>query len=148
MSEKPKGPKERQRRKSETKVLRDITIQQMAMKGAKVQDIADKVGLGRQRVSEILNSKETKDRIAQAESRITRMIDNACQVVEVAMEKAVEGIELGSMANGLKAALSVLETQGLIKKNVNIAHKFPKPTVIELRDGVTKLVVGAESEDE
>jgi predicted transcriptional regulator len=138
--------KTRRKKPDDSKALRNASMRAMAAEGMKTTEIADHFGVARQTVSKILNSEETKKVIKEAESRVTGMIGKSLDVVELALDDAIAG-KLESMGNGLKASLSDLKSSGNIKEKIELTHAFPKPTIIEKRDG-TQVVMGVEEEEE
>lgn len=138
MNKKGRGPGKANRK------LKAVRAASLAMTGATNSEIGAKLGMSRNGVSKLLNSKETEEVIKAAESRVTRMIDKACGVIEKAMD---ESQIINDMTNGVKAALAVLTSSGVLKKKVDVAHSFPKPTVIWRSDG-TEVVLGTTADEE
>lgn len=132
MNKKGRGPGKANRK------LKAVRAASLAMNGATNSEIAEELGMCRNAVSRLLNSKETEEIIKAAESRVTRMVDKACGVVDKAMDDVQSTLD---MTNGLKAALAVLTSLGVLKKKVDVSHSFPKPTVIKRMDG-SEVVLG------
>jgi DNA-binding MarR family transcriptional regulator len=124
------------------KKIQDQLVVTHAMMGKKTVEIADELGIARQTVSKILNSEDTKRMLEVNRSRITQLTDKAVNVMEAALDNQyLDG------NNALKAALPILKTAGLIKESVDLNHQFPKPLVIQKRDG-SQTVVGSEHDKE
>lgn len=128
--------------RSAAKQLRDLTAAHLATQGKNTNEIAQEIGVDRNTVRRILNGNEVKNLLKTAQSRVFSLVDKALGTVEAAMD----GNDV-DMTNGLKASLSVLESVGVIKKNANISHTFPKPTIIRRIDG-SEVVLGSKTDDD
>lgn len=137
MSESKSGKK--RHRKNPAKQARDLSIRSDAAQGMTHAELHERYGLSRQQFTRILTSDETKALVKEQEDRVKRLLSRAVDMVEKALDAPIAD------PVGMKAALSVLETYGLIKKNVDLTHRFPKPLVIKRRDG-SEVVAGTEAD--
>lgn len=124
-----------------SKRLKAAKAAAMAMDGSTQGEIAKELGMSRHGTHLLLNSAEVKALLKRAEDRVLRMIDKACDTAEAAMDGAML-----DMTNGLKSALAILKSTGVVKDKVDLSHSFPKATVIKRPDG-SQVVLGTEKED-
>lgn len=117
------------------KEARNLSIRAEAAAGKTATQLAKDYGLTRQTVSEILNSEQTAELLRNSEDRVKRLIGKALDRLEAALEDPVDG------TNGLKAALAVLKSFGLLRDSVELNHNFPRPVVIERLSGA-EVVLG------
>jgi hypothetical protein len=115
-----------------------MSIRALAAAGTSNNEIAERFGLNKSTVSEILNSEETKQLVALGDSRLKGLMTKAIDTIEWAMDNRQE---YGLAGASLKAAITVLKNMGLARENVDVNHHFPKPTVIKRRDG-TEVIMG------
>lgn len=136
----PKVAKTRQ--KSPAKQARDLSIRADAAAGAKTSELAEKYGLKRHQVSNILSGEEVKRLVKEGESRFTLLVDKAIKKVEAALDQDFD------LTNGLKAAITVLKSVGVAKDRMDIAHSYPKPLVIKRRNGKDEVIAGTTADIE
>jgi DNA-binding IclR family transcriptional regulator len=122
-------------RKSPIKKLRNAKMLADVSDGLTVTEAAAKYGLSRSRASTILNGEETKELIKQSQNDIKTLITPSIERLEACIR------DMMNPSNALKAALAVLKSHGLIRETVDLNHSFPKPVVIEKRDG-SSIVLG------
>lgn len=128
--------------RSGAKRLRNARVVELATEGKHVGEIAHELKIGRNTVTRILSSDEVKKILKEADTRVHGLVTKALDTVE----QAIQGGE-ADMTNSLKAALALLKSAGVMKDNVNVAHTFPKPTIIKKRDG-SEVILGTKLEGE
>jgi hypothetical protein len=99
-------------------------------------------GLSPVQISRILNSKEKAEIAMRLESEVYNLGADALEVVKYAIAN-----RQADVSSALNAAIKVLKTLGAIREKTEVAHSFPKPTVIRRKDG-TEIVLGTQGEDE
>jgi len=139
----PKPKKIRKYTRSPAKKLRDAAIVEMAVAGSPIKEIAGKLNIDRDTVSDVLNSSaQTKAILKNAESRIYNLVGKAMDTVEAALDgRTVD------MTNGFKSALAILKSCGVIKDKIDLSHSFPKPTIIHKLNG-DQVILGSKQDDE
>tara|TARA_R110000868_G_scaffold62962_2_gene189929 strand:- start:115 stop:543 length:429 start_codon:yes stop_codon:yes gene_type:complete len=135
-------PKRNRLQRASTKKLRDARAIEMAINGITQQEIANELNVNRTTVNRILSSAEVKQILKDADSRIHSLVAKALDTVDDALNGRAT-----DMTNGLKASIALLKSTGALKDKIDIAHTFPKPTIITKRDG-TEVVLGVKAEDE
>lgn len=118
--------------------IRRAKALELRRKGLTTQAIADQLGITRQTVSEYLNSRNIKEMIEAENRRFAQHVAGSVDVYGYILSLAKT-----DPTNALKAAKDVLKTVGIVKETVDIAHSFPKPTIIKRLDGTT-VVLGTE----
>lgn len=118
-----------------TDIIRERVLE-LRSKGMLTKEIAAQLGIHRSTVSRHLNSDDAKEMITQARNRFRSLIDWALDVYEVCLHG-----DTADRSNARQAAKDILESHGIVKKDVNLNHNFPKPTVIKRFDG-TEIVLG------
>lgn len=114
----------------------------MRAQGVTTQAIADELGVARQTVSAWLNSRDVKEIINEGRARLKALIAPSIDVYAMSLKNAP-----ADMTNAQKAARDVLKNFGLLKDQVDIAHTFPRPTVIKRVDG-TEVVFGTKDDND
>lgn len=143
MEEQNTKPKRYRKQQSATKLLRNRKVVAIALEGNKTQkEIAAAVDVDRRTIRRILTSPDIKKILKDAENEIHLLVDKAVKTVEQAMD----GAPL-DMTNGLKASITLLKSVGVLKDKVDLSHSFPKPTIIEKRNG-DQVILGAAYDDD
>ncbi len=110
-------------------------ILELRSTGMLTKEIAAHLQISRATVSRHLNSPDVKKHIQEARDRFRSLLDSAVDVYEKCLHDGDDN------SNARMAAKDVLESHGIVKKDVNLNHNFPKPTIIKRRDG-TEIVLG------
>lgn len=143
MEETTKPKKLRKLRRNVAKELRDLAMAEMRMNGVPNKEIANKFKVNKDTVADgIHNVVQKRELIKKAESRVYSLIDKALDTIENALTS--RNVD---MTNGLKAALAIAKTFGVITDKINLSHSFPKPTIIEKRNG-DQVILGAAYDDD
>jgi hypothetical protein len=129
------------RKRSVAKEVRQQTIYEKLLEGKTETAIAEEMDLARCTVSRAANSDDVKKLIKENELRFKALVSKAVDTIQEAMERGED------MNNGLKAAIAVLKSVGIVREKVDLAHSFPRPTVIQRLNGDT-VVLGTEEENE
>lgn len=120
--------------------VRNQKIMADAAKGKHVAEIAKEHDLSTRQVIRVLSSDEQKLIIKRNESRLIAAADKAADkyinLLDSPDEKIVKGV-----------SEKILISAGALKEKAEIAHTFPKPTVIKRRDG-SEVVLGSKGDED
>ena len=130
MEEQNTKPKRNRAQRSAAKRLRDSRVVEMASSGVPIKEIAGEMNIDRTTVTRILSS------------RVHSLVDKALKTVEDAMDNSRL-----DMPSGTKVAIALLKSVGVLKDKVDLSHSFPKPTIIEKRNG-DQVILGAAYDDD
>ncbi len=142
MEEQNTKPKRNRAQRSAAKRLRDSRVVEMASSGVPIKEIAGEMNIDRTTVTRILSSNEIKAIVNTANSRVHSLVDKALKTVEDAMDNSRL-----DMPSGTKVAIALLKSVGVLKDKVDLSHSFPKPTIIEKRNG-DQVILGAAYDDD
>jgi hypothetical protein len=123
------------RKQASTELLRNRIIE-LRSQGRRTKEIAVELSISRETVSRHLNSSDVKQIIQSGRDRLINLVHDALDVYS----SCLDGDDT-DRTNARAAAKDVLESLGIIRKDVNLNHNFPKPTVIKRADG-TQIVLG------
>jgi hypothetical protein len=124
------------------KRLRNQKIIADHIAGKSNKELQNQYGLSPVQISRILNSKEKAEIAMRLESEVYNLGADALEVVKYAIAN-----RQADVSSALNAAIKVLKTLGAIREKTEVAHSFPKPTVIRRKDG-TEIVLGTQGDDE
>lgn len=131
-----KSKPDKTRRTSKKRAIKTNQVIAGIAQGKTTQEIAQDLGVTRQTVSEILNSKEAEDIIASAKDRTTRMIHDVLNRFEMVMKDPMDN------SNAVKVGLAILKSHGIIKDQVDVNHNLPMPFIIRKHDGSESIEIG------
>ena len=126
------------KRKNHANALRNQKIIAEAASGKSAQEIAKEYNVSRSSIHRVLSSDEAKQLVKEGNSELTSLIADAIEVTK----KILRGHDMGL---AFQAAVRVLKSVGIMRDKVDIAHSYPKPTVIKRSDG-TEVILGLSTE--
>lgn len=126
------------KRKNNARAMRNQKMMAEAAAGKTTNQIAAEFGVSRQAVNRVMSSEDAKQVVKNGNLKLTSLVDKALLVAE----KVLDGHDL---ALAFQASVRVLKSVGIMRDKVDIAHSYPKPTVIKLMDG-SEVVLGLEKE--
>lgn len=138
------GQGSKKKKRAAKSVIREHQVIEKAFEGKTGSEIAEDLGISRQRVSQILTSEQVESLLKQSESRLKSLVGSAIDTLEYAMDRR-DSPDKGAVGNAIRAAIPILKTAGLVKESVDVSHQFPKPMVIEFSDG-KQIVLGTEND--
>jgi hypothetical protein len=141
-AKKKRRAKPTKRVQSPAKKLRNAQLLAKVASGVTIGDAAKELGMGRTQAREVLSAPEVQQMVARSISRIAALQDKAVDKLEKALELSGD-----RWPTALKAAMSILKSNGALKESIDVTHRFPKPTIIKRISG-DEIEFGSKEGDE